>query len=438
MDIFLKIAQAVLALSLLILIHELGHFFFARLFRIRVEKFYLFFNPGFSLFKYKPKKSDTEYGLGWLPLGGYCKISGMIDESMDKEALKKEPQPWEFRSKPAWQRFFVMFGGVLFNLIFAFLIYSAILYTWGESYLKNKDVTYGIVCSDLAKEIGFRDGDKILAYDQISLCERGFNYLVSDLVHVRPEAITVLRDADTVRFGFDQKFIPQILKSRGLFDLNDPFVVQAVADGSANQEAGILPGDRLIALNDVPTPYVAEAQRILQQHAGDSVVAYFDRGGELITIPLWINQEGHIGIKLQPFHITQKQYSLFASIPAGVNKAYQTIRGYIQDLGLIFSPKTEAYKSVGSIIAIGQIFPSSWDWKVFWNITAWLSIMLAVLNVLPIPALDGGHILFVLYEMVTRRKPGDKFLEYAQMAGMILLIAIITLAMGNDIFRLFK
>jgi len=496
MDILIKTLQVILALSILVLVHELGHFFFARIFHIRVDKFYLFFNPQISLIRCKkingrwrfrflsrnvPDKyrlvtnsfgevvkdekgkpvmeeiplaelpSDdwrreldcTEYGIGWLPLGGYCKVSGMIDESMDTKNLAKEPQPWEFRSKPAWQRFFVMFGGVLFNLIFAFLLHSAILFTWGEAYLKNGDALYGVVCSDLAKEVGFRDGDKILAFDQKSLSERDFKYLIVDLLHLRPEMITVLRGADTVQFGFDQKWIPRLLKSRGLFDLNTPFVVQAVTEDSHNQAAGILSKDRLTAINDIPIHSFADARHILQQHAGDSIVACFDRGGVSVVIPLWINHEGLIGVirdfnEGDYFHITQKNYSFFAAIPAGVHKASQTVRAYIQDLGLIFSPKTEAYKSVGSVIAIGQIFPPFWDWMVFWNITALLSIMFAVLNLLPIPALDGGHIFFVLYEMITRRKPGDKFLEYAQMTGMVILLTIITLAMGNDIIRLFK
>ncbi|MCL2501543.1 MAG: RIP metalloprotease RseP [Bacteroidales bacterium] len=443
MDIFIKVVQAVLAFSLLVLVHELGHFLFARLFRIRVDKFYLFFNPGFSLFKYKPKNSETEYGIGWLPLGGYCKIAGMIDESLDTEAMKKEPQPWEYRSRPAWQRFFVIVGGVLFNLIFAFLLYSAMLYAGGESYLKNQDAVHGIICNDLAKEIGFKDGDKILAYDQTSLLDREFHLLVMDLLHQRPQTITVLRGSDTLSFGFDQSFIPQLLKNQVIFGVGFPFIVQALSDDSPNRESGILAGDRLTALNDTPVHLLSDAQPLLRQHAGDSVIARFDRGGTTVTIPLWVDLEGRIGVWPEDrlssyFHITQKNYSFFTAIPAGVNKAYRTIRAYIRDLGLIFSPKTEAYKSVGSVIAIGNIFPTSWDWGRFWEIVALLSIMLAVLNLLPIPVLDGGHILFILCEMITGRKPGDKFLEYAQMVGMVVLFAIFALAMGNDIIRLFK
>ncbi|MCL1974203.1 MAG: RIP metalloprotease RseP [Bacteroidetes bacterium] len=443
MDILIKAVQVVLALSLLVLVHEFGHFFFARLFRIRVDKFYLFFNPGFSLFKYKPKKSETEYGIGWLPLGGYCKVAGMIDESLDKEALKKEPQPWEYRSKPAWQRFFVMIGGVLFNLIFAFILYSAILYSWGENYLRNEDAVYGIVCDDLAKEIGFMDGDKVVAYDDVSLLDRPFHLLTADLVRQRPQTITVQRGSQTISFGFDQKYIPRLLESMSLFSLDFPFVVLSVSDSSANLTAGMIAGDRLTALNDTPVTLISDIQRLLGQHAGDSVIASFDRGGTTVTIPLWVDHEGHIGVSLDNqfdayFHTTQKTYSFLGSIPAGVHKAYTTISAYLQDLGLIFSPKTEAYKSVGSVIAIGRIFPSSWDWSSFWQITAFLSIMFAVLNLLPIPALDGGHIFFILFEIITRRKPGDKFLEHAQVVGMIILFAIIALAMGNDIIRLFK
>ena len=494
MDILIKTVQVVLALSLLVLVHECGHFIFARLFRIRVDKFYLFFNLFFSLVRCKKingrwqfrffarnvpdkyqkvkdlygeivkdekgkpvieeipledfpvddwrrEQEHTEYGVGWLPIGGYCRIVGMIDESLDKEAMKKEPQPWEFRSKPAGQRFFVMFGGILFNLILAIVIYSGLLYVHGEQYILAQDALYGMECNELAQEVGFRSGDIVLAFDRQPVGK--VNELQLDLIYAKPKVITVLRQGDTISFPFDEQFIPSLIKARKLlFQLRFPFVIQEVPDTSANYAAGMLPGDRLLTLNNASAATVQEAQALLGRYAGESVTAQFFRNGDTVSLALQVNKQGFIGVVLDTdpthfFRFHKKEYALFASIPAGVMKAYHTVANYLKDLGLIFSPKTQAYKSVGSFIAIGSIFPASWDWSVFWSITAFLSIMLAVLNMLPIPALDGGHILFVLFEMITGRKPGDKFLEYAQMTGMIILLAIMCLAFGNDIFRLF-
>ena len=443
MDIIIKVAQLILALSILVLVHELGHFLFAKLFRIRVEKFYLFFNAGFSLFKYKPKNSDTTYGIGWLPLGGYCKISGMIDESMDKEAMKQEPQPWEFRSKPAWQRFLVLFGGVFFNLILAILIYSGTLFTWGEKYIKPTDAIHGVECSELAKEIGFRDGDIVLAYD--NKIPANFEQLHIDLLRSRPQVITVLRNGDTTRFRFDEKFVPLMLKAPPLFYLRTPFIIAAIPDSSANINSGLQAGDRLLAVNGLSTPFRAEVQQAFKDFAGTTVTASVYRQGDTLDLPLVLNAEGLANVHLivdanglAPYYqATIKDYDLISALPGGAQKAYTTVTNYVQELGLIFSPKTEAYKSVGSVIAIGSIFPSTWDWAIFWNLTAFLSIMLAVLNILPIPGLDGGHIMFVLYEMVSGRKPHEKFMEYAQMVGMFLLIGLMILAFGNDIFRFF-
>lgn len=441
MEIVIKIIQVILALSLLIIIHEFGHFFFARLFKIRVDKFYLFFDPWFSLFKFKPKGSDTEYGIGWLPLGGYCKISGMVDESMDTEQLKKEPQPWEFRSKPAWQRFFVMVGGVLFNVILAIILYGVILFAWGEEYIRNEDATYGIECSDLAQEMGFRNGDKILAFDDRSVVSDPIHTLQADLVRTRPTFITVLREGDTTRLRFKEELVPQLLNTPGLFTIRVPFVVASIPDTSLNATAGLQAGDRFLAVDSVSALSVQEVQTQLKARAGNTITATLLRGTDTLSMPLLVSSDGMIQVLLtdpaQFIKVTQKQYSFFAAFPAGIQKAYGTAANYVKELGLIFSPKTEAYKSVGSFIAIGNIFPGTWNWEVFWNITAWLSIMLAVLNILPIPALDGGHIVLVLYEMITRRKPSDKFVEYAQVVGMVLLLGLMFLAFGNDIYRLF-
>jgi len=434
MDIIIKILQVVLALSILVLVHEFGHFFFARLFKIKVEKFYLFFDPWFSLFKFKPKNSDTEYGIGWLPLGGYCKISGMIDESMDKEAMQLPPQPWEFRSKPAWQRFFVMFGGVFFNFILAILIYSATLFTWGEEYLKNEDAIYGVQCNDLAKEIGFENGDKIVSFDGEKI--EKFHELQMIMARNQAKSAEVIRRDSSLSVSIDPVYIPAVLNTPGMFSLRAPFQILAVSDSSLNIGAGLMPGDRIIAIDSTEVSVVQDIQPLLKEHKGDTISVTIQRGEERLAKTLIVDSAGMIGVAIDGdvrkfFNVTTEKYSVIAAVPAGANKAVSTIKNYLKELKLIFSPKTEAYKSVGSFIAIGNIFPSSWDWHIFWNLTAWLSIMLAVVNLLPIPALDGGHILFLIYEIVTRRKPSDKVLEYAQVAGMIILFAIMFLAFGK-------
>lgn len=441
MDVLIKILQLILALSILVLVHEFGHFIFARIFKIRVEKFYLFFDAWFSLFKFKPKNSNTEYGIGWLPLGGYCKISGMIDESMDKEAMKQEPKSWEYRSKPAWQRLLVIAGGVIFNFILAILIYAGILYTWGEAYVKNADVTTGIYAGELAQEIGFRNGDRILSIEG-AVPER-FQDLQLELIRLQAKEVKVLRNGDTATVAIDPVYIPTILNTPGMFDYGIPYQVIEIPDTSVNLHSGLQQGDRILALNGQKAEMYQEVMEFLRQHKSDSIVATIARGNEIVLVPMATDAGGNLQllITISPadfYTITRKSYSMLAAVPAGFNKAVTTVGNYLKELKLIFSPKTEAYKSVGSFISIGKIFPSSWDWLVFWNITAFLSIMLAVLNILPIPALDGGHIMFTLYEIITRRKPSDKFLEYAQMFGMILLLGLMVLAFGNDIFKLFN
>lgn len=441
MVILIKILQLILALSILVLVHEFGHFLFARIFKIRVEKFYLFFDPWFSLFKYKPKNSDTEYGIGWLPLGGYCKISGMIDESMDKEAMKQEPQPWEYRSKPAWQRFFVIFGGVLFNFILAVVIYTGLLAVWGEEYIKNSDVTTGVRVNELAYEIGFRNGDRIISFEEHQT--DNFQELQVDLIRTQAKYAKVLRDGDTITVNIDQSYIPAILNTRGMFDFGIPYIIEAIPDSSINAQSGLQPEDRILALNGTNSEYLLDALEFLGNHKGDSLVATVARGEEIMLIPIATDTAGKMQVipksQLSDFYkITERNYSFFTAIPAGFNKTIKTVGNYWKELKLIFSPKTEAYKSVGSFITIGSIFPSTWNWQIFWNLTAFLSVMLAVLNILPIPALDGGHLLFTLYEIITGKKPSDKFLEYAQTVGMLLLLALMIFALGNDFFRLFN
>lgn len=438
MDVIIRIVQVLLALSILVVVHEFGHFTFAKIFKIRVEKFYLFFPP--ALFKFKPKNSDTEWGIGSIPLGGFCKISGMIDESMDKEAMAQEPKPWEYRTKPAWQRLLVIAGGVMFNFIFAMLLYSAILFTWGEEYLKNEDAVYGIQTNSLSAEIGFRDGDRIISFDDV--VPENFAELQVELVRSQARTAKVLRDGDTVTIDIDPAYIPAILNTPGMFMLAAPVAIAEVPDTSINFSAGLLQGDRFLKVADQEIISFQTLQSALAAHKNQVVPIEFKRGEESVTYPLQVDGDGKIEVVLQTdisdFDITKKEYSALNAIPAGIKKTFSTIGDYIKELGLIFSPKTEAYKSVGSFIAIGSIFPTAWNWEAFWNIVALLSVMLAVINLLPIPALDGGHIIFTLYEMITGRKPSDKFMEYAQMVGMIFLLLIMFLAFGNDILRLFR
>lgn len=438
MDVIIRIVQVLLALSILVVVHEFGHFTFAKIFKIRVEKFYLFFPP--ALFKFKPKNSDTEWGIGSIPLGGFCKISGMIDESMDKEAMAQEPKPWEYRTKPAWQRLLVIAGGVMFNFIFAMLLYSAILFTWGEEYLKNEDAVYGIQTNSLSAEIGFRDGDRIISFDDV--VPENFAELQVELVRSQARTAKVLRDGDTVTIDIDPAYIPAILNTPGMFMLAAPVAIAEVPDTSINFSAGLLQGDRFVKVADKEIISFQALQSALAAHKNQVVPIEFKRGEESVTYPLQVDGDGKIEVVLQTdisdFDITKKEYSALKAIPAGIKKTFSTIGDYIKELGLIFSPKTEAYKSVGSFIAIGSIFPTAWNWEAFWNIVALLSVMLAVINLLPIPALDGGHIIFTLYEMITGRKPSDKFMEYAQMVGMIFLLLIMFLAFGNDILRLFR
>ena len=435
MIVLIKILQVVLALSILILVHELGHFLFAKLFRIRVDKFYLFFDAGgYSLFKFKPKGSDTEYGIGWLPLGGYCKIAGMIDESMDTEALKKDPQPWEFRSKPAWQRLIVMSGGVLFNFIFAIMLYIGILAGWGESYISNEG--NGIYVNDLAYEMGFRNGDRILMFDDYA--PENFGMLQADLARQTAKKATVLRGEDTLDIYIDQNMIGEVLNTPGMFDLAIPFVIDQVAPESVNSGSGLMHGDRIIEIDGHHVEYLQDSRRLLADLAGENVPVSVVRGADTTGLNLQVDTLGRLGVYTQLPGLTTREYSVLEAIPAGFKLTFDTIGGYLQDLKLVFTPSTEAYKSVGSFIAMGQIFPATWDWYRFINILALLSIMLGVMNLLPIPALDGGHIVFTLYEMITGKKPSDRFLTIAQIIGMILLFALMVLAFGNDIGRLLR
>ena len=429
MDVILKIIQVILSLSLLVLVHEFGHYITARIFRIRVEKFYLFFPP--AIFKFKPKGSDTEFGM----------ISGMIDESMDTEAMKKPPQPWELRSRPAWQRLIVMAGGVIMNGILAIVLYIAILFTWGEQYVRTSDAVYGIEVSPLAREIGFCDGDRILAFDGKPAPDN-FSEIQVDMLREQISRVTVLRGDDTVDIAIDPEYMPAMLNTPGMFGIRLPILVGGLPDSSINAGADLLTGDKFLSAAGRPVTYYQDLQAVLADNAGKTVDLRLLRGNDTVCVPVNVGADGKMGVLLQRdvsgINITRREYSLLEAIPAGFLLTFTNIGHYIKELGLIFSPQTEAYKSVGSFITIGSIFPSSWDWQVFWNITALLSIMLAVMNLLPIPALDGGHILFLIYEMITGRKPSDRFMEVAQMIGMFLLLMIMVLAFGNDIMRLLR
>ena len=430
-----KALQILIVLSVLVIVHELGHFAFAKLFRIRVDKFYLFFDAGgFALFRFKPRKSDTEYGIGWLPLGGYCKIAGMIDESMDTGHLKHEPQPWEFRSKPAWQRLLVMAGGVLFNFIFAIILYAGILAGWGESYIGNDGNS--IYVNELAYDMGFRTGDRILAFDDY--VPENFGMLQADLARRSVGKATVLRDGDTLDIYIDRNMIGEVLNSPGMFQLAVPFVIDTVPPSSVNSGRGLAHGDRIVAIAGRPVEFVQDSRQLLMDHAGSEVPVSVVKSNDTVLTAMQVDTTGRLGVLTQIPGIKTHRYSVLSAIPAGFRMAFNTIGGYIMDLKLVFTPSTEAYKSVGSFIAMGQIFPSYWDWYALLSITALFSIMLGVMNLLPIPALDGGHIVFTLYEMLTRRKPGDKFLIGAQIVGFILLFGLIILAFGNDIGRLMR
>ncbi len=441
----IKTLQVILALAILIIIHEFGHFFFAKVFGIRVDKFFLFFDAGGrKLFSTKsgwftgifPKAAqwETEYGIGWLPFGGYCKIAGMIDESMDTEHLKNEPQPWEFRSRPAWQRLLVMAGGVLFNFIFAILMYSAILATWGESYMENKGNR--IYVNELAYEIGFRTGDEILGFDDY--VPENFGMLQADLAREMARKATVLRDGDTLDIYIDHTMIGAVMNTPGMFGLAMPFMIREVAENSPNAGMDLRRGDKVVGIGGEKIEYVQDAWAILDRYAGGNVPVTVLRGADTLDMEMTVDTTGRIGVYLMQPEINTKEYSFLSSIPAGFRKTFETVGGYIKDLRLIATPDTEAYKSVGSVIAIGQFFPATWDWYSFMSIVALLSIMLGVMNLLPVPALDGGHIVFTIYEMITGRKPSDNFLYVTQLIGMVLIFGLMILAFGNDIGRLLR
>ncbi len=443
MAVLIKILQVVLALSILILFHELGHFTFARIFGIRVDKFFLFFDINgikllstktgwFSKLFPKLKDRETEYGIGWLPLGGYCKINGMIDESMDTEYLKQEVKPWEFRSKPAWQRLLVMAGGVLFNFILAIVIYIFILGIWGETYLSNKDTQ--IYASGLAYDMGFRTGDRILRLDDY--IPEDFSSLQADIARRQVHEALVLRGKDTVTIYLDQSRIPEVLNTPGMFQAAVPFVIDTIPPTSPNYGGELRKDDRIVEICGRKISFLQESREILSEHKNEEVPIGIIRGADSLEMTMKVDTSGLAGVYARIPGVTKKDYGALSAIPAGFKMTFSTIGGYLKDLKMVATPSTGAYKSVGSFVAIGQVFPASWDWYSFLYLLALLSVMLGVMNLIPIPGLDGGHIVFTLYEMVTGRKPSDKFLIAAQTVGFVLLIGLMVLAFGNDIGRL--
>ena len=440
-SVLIKAAQLILSLSILVILHEFGHFLFARLFKTRVEKFYLLFDPWFSLFKMK--KGDTEYGIGWLPLGGYVKIAGMIDESMDMEQMKQPAQPWEFRSKPAWQRLLIMVGGVLMNFLFAFVIYIGVLYAWGEEYLPTSEVKYGIVVDETGEKLGFRNGDKILSVDNRPV--ENFAKIVPTIVLDKVTSVQVSRDSQVVDIPITNESLALLLKSKGVFGVRYPFhfVIGDFAKTSPGKTAGLQKGDEILSVNGMKFAFHDEFQKVLSENKEKEITVGVLRNQQNLEIPVRLGADGMIGIAnsvsyLDIFKVKTLRYGLFESIPAGISRGIETTANYLKQFKLFFLPETKAYESLGGFITIGNIFPGTWDWHSFWNMTAFISIILAIMNLLPIPGLDGGHVMFVLYEMVTRRKPSDKFMEYAQMTGLILLLILVFYANANDIIKLFR
>ncbi|BDW92609.1 RIP metalloprotease RseP [Muricauda ruestringensis] len=446
--ILIKTIQFFLSLSLLIVLHELGHFIPAKLFKTRVEKFYLFFDVKFSLFK--KKIGETVYGIGWLPLGGYVKISGMIDESMDKEQMKQEPKPWEFRSKPAWQRLIIMLGGVTVNFVLAVVIFIGLVFTYGEEYIANDSLKDGIWVTEksLGDELGVRTGDKILSVDGKKI--EALQQILPEMIY--GEKYTIERDGQIIEKTIPVDFIETLSEDKEkvrFISYRLPFVINEVPKKSPNADSGLQKGDAVVEMAGIPVEYKDQVTPILEANKGKEVPIKVMREGSLQDLTVSISDDAALGVVLgmtpEEFkeagylELKTLKYSFWESIPAGWNKGVKTLTDYIKGMKKIFNPDTGAYKEVGGFAAIGGMFPDTWNWPAFWATTAFISIILAFMNILPIPALDGGHVAFLLYEMVTGRKPSDKFLEYAQMIGFFILIALLLFANGNDLYKwLFK
>lgn len=437
----IKAGQLILSLSILVVLHELGHFLPAKWFKCRVEKFYLFFDPWFSLFK--KKIGETVYGIGWLPLGGYVKISGMIDESMDKEQMKKPAEPWEFRSKPAWQRLIIMIGGVTVNLILGFLIFAMILFIWGEEYLPAKNVKYGVYADSLGRKIGLQDGDKIVAVNGKEV--DNFYKISGDIILNEAKTLQVDRNGQQVELKIPEGTIRSLIKRKGepIAYPKYPAVVDSVAGTAKFVEGRLMKGDQIIGFNGQPIESFIEFSDLKKTHKNKVVDVLVLRGSDTVSVKAQTNENASIGfstlLDTAFLEYNVRKYGFFESFPAGVAKGWNTLVMNVQNFKLLFtSPEVKASESLGSFLSIGNMFGAQWDWERFWSMTALLSIVLAFMNILPIPALDGGHVLFTLYEMITGHKPSEKFMEYAQMVGMILLLGLMAYAIGLDFMRFFR
>jgi regulator of sigma E protease len=437
-----KTGQFILSFSILVVLHELGHFIPARIFKARVEKFYLFFNPGFSL--WKKKIGETEYGIGWIPFGGYVKISGMIDESMDKEQLNNAPEPWELRSKPAYQRLIVMLGGVIVNVLLAIVIFIGITWYWGEDYLPAKNVSYGVHASELAKSIGIQEGDIIISIDQKEL--KNFESLESKLVLDNAKTLEVKRGDSTVSLSLPNSLsgaLAKIKKTVPFVTPRFPVIVDSIGKSAVTMDdTHFQKGDTLLMINNQSVQYRYEFEDLKKKLADSIVMVTAKRGNDTVKVKALVSSAGQLGLFLKlPYDIfttVHTNYSFTESIPVGTNRCFTTLDNYVQGIKQIFTGKVNPNDSLGSLISIGNTFSAQWDWYKFWTLTAVFSIILAFMNVLPIPALDGGHALFILFEMITGRKPSDKFMEYAQIVGMILMFGLMFYALGLDVWRLFK
>lgn len=446
MEIAIKVTQFILSLSLLIVLHELGHFIPAKLFKTKVEKFYLFFDYKFSLFK--KKVGETVYGIGWIPLGGYVKIAGMIDESMDKEQLQQEPQPWEFRTKPAWQRLIIMLGGVFVNFVLGIFIYIMLMYSYGENYLPNASVKDGVFVQDsLAMSLGLQNGDKIISVDG----EPVKKFFDITIAFINGNEFTIERNGERIKKELPVDFIAKLMDAGGkdagpIVSPRYPFYAAEFTKESVNKNSGIQKRDLIVSVDSIPVRYFDEVRTVLMERKNQTVNVGVKRGDELLSFPLAVDNNGKFGLyparlklsemsQLGYYELANVEYSFAEAIPAGWDRSKKTLTDLVKQIKKIVNPETGAYKGLGGFISIGSIFPAEWSGQAFWNITAFLSIMLGFMNLLPIPALDGGHVVFTLWEMITRRKPSDKFLEYAQIVGFVILLTLLVYANGNDIFR---